>query len=130
MVGSVEELEGELVTLSELLTTPRGSECLFCYAYRMLNCHGCNGKLRWAAHWRDLRAPRATALERRLGSHGGYCDCEIFMNGWTASSAITTYDFETDDEIWPNPMPECQGVRPRSTQPCPLWQRLSRRGGY
>ena len=130
MVGSVEELEGELVALSELLTTPRGKECLFCYSYRMLNSHGCNGKLRWAAHWRNLRAPRATALERRLGSHGGFCDCEIFMNGWTASSAITTYDFETDDEIWPNPMPECPGVRPRSTQPCPLWQRLSRRRGW
>lgn len=129
MVGSVEELEGELITLSESLTSPRGSECLFCYTYRMLNRLGCNGKLRWAARWRDLRAPRAAALERRLGDRGGYCDCEIFMNGWTASSTITTYDFETDEEVWPNPMPACPGARPRSTQPCPLWLPISRRGG-
>ena len=81
------------------------------------------------ARWRGLRAPRATALERRLGSRGGYCDCEIFMNGWTASRAITTYDFETDDEVWPNPMPTCSGVRARSTQPCPLWTQTARRGG-
>ena len=129
MVGSVEELEGELINVSELLTTPTKGECLFCYVYRMLSSHGCNGWLRWAARWRGLRAPRATALERRLGSRGGYCDCEIFMNGWTASRAITTYDFETGDEVWPNPMPTCSGVRARSTQPCPLWTQTARRGG-
>jgi hypothetical protein len=28
-----------------------------------------------------------------MGARGGYCDCEIFMNGWRASSAITSYDF-------------------------------------
>jgi len=128
MVGSVEELEGELIILSELLTTPTKGECLFCYVFRMLNSHGCNGTLRWAARWRDLRAPRATAMERRLGSRGGHCDCEIFVNGWTASPTITTYDFETDDEVWPNPMPTCLGVRARSTQPCPLWTQ-TRRGG-
>lgn len=43
MVGSVEELEGELITLSELLTTSTKGECLFCYVYRMLSSHGCNG---------------------------------------------------------------------------------------
>jgi hypothetical protein len=126
MVASVEELEVELIALSQLLTTPTQGECLFCYVFRMLNSHGCNGKLRWAARWRDLRAPRATALERRLGSRGGYCDCEIFMNGWTASSRITTYDFETDEEVWPSPMPVCLGVGPRSTQPCALWRRKPR----
>jgi len=129
MVGSVEELENELVVLSALWTAPEEGECLFCYVFRMLTVHGCNNRLRWAARWRDLRAPRATALERRLGSRGGYCDCEIFMNGWTASPAITTWDPETEDEIWPDPMPKCQGVRPRSSQPCSHWQRMSRRGG-
>jgi Protein of unknown function (DUF2695) len=129
MVGSVEELEVELIALSESLTTPTKGECLFCFVFRMLTSHGCNCKLRWAARWRDLRAPRATALERRLGSRGGYCDCEIFMNGWTASPTITTYDIETDDQVWPNPMPMCQGASPRSTQPCSLWAPVSRRGG-
>lgn len=130
MVQSVEELKGEPIELSQLLTTPEGSECLFCFVYRMLNVQGCDGKLRWAARWRDLRAPRATALERKLSGRGGYCDCEIFMNGWTASEAITTWDPESEDEIWPDPMPSCPGVRPRSSQSCSLWQPMSRRGGW
>jgi Protein of unknown function (DUF2695) len=76
--------------LPELLTAPRAGECLLRYTYRMMNSQGCDGTLRWAKRWRDLRAPRHTALERRLGSSGGYCDCEIFMNGWTTSLAVTS----------------------------------------
>lgn len=128
MLESVESLEGELAALSRSMTAPHKDECLFCYAYRMLAGHGCDNTLRWAKHWRDLRAPRAKALERQLGSRGGYCDCEIFMNGWTASPAITRTDPETEDEIWPDPMPSCLGVRPRSTQPCALWMPLPRGG--
>lgn len=128
MAQSVDQFEGELLELSELLTTPKGSECLFCFVYRMVNLHDCNGKLRWAARWRDLRAPRATGLERRLGARGGYCDCEIFMNGWSPSETITTRDSETEEEIWPDPMPLCPGVRPRSSQSCSLWEPMSRGG--
>ena len=128
-MGSIEELEGELVMLSELLTAPNKGECLFCYVYRMLTSHGCDCTLRWARSWRGLRAPGATALERRLGSRGGHCDCEIFLNGWTASPAITRTDPGSYDEIWPDPMPGSPGVRPRSTQPCALWIQMSRGGG-
>jgi len=49
MVGSVEELENELVVLSALLTAPEEGECLFCYVFRMLTVHGCDNRLRWAA---------------------------------------------------------------------------------
>ena len=126
---SVGQLEVEPVALPEIMTAPKKDECLFCYVYRMLASHGCDNKLRWAKVWRGLRAPQATALERTLASCGGYCDCEIFMNGWTASPAITSTDPETEDEIWPDPMPTCTGVRPRSTQPCLLWLRMSRGGG-
>lgn len=129
MLGSVEELEVELVGLSQLLTAPKEDECLFCYVYRMLGSHGCDNKLRWAKRWQGLRAPRATALEQRLAGRGGYCDCEIFLNGWTASPAITSTDPETEDEIWPDPMPSCTRVRPRSTQPCLLWLPVPGRGG-
>ena len=129
MLDSVEELEVQIAALSASLTAPAKGECVFCYDYRMLTNYGCDNTLRWAKRWRDLRAPRATALERKLGSHGGYCDCEIFMNGWTASSAITTTDPETEDELLPDPMPGCRGVRARSTQPCLHWLKISRRGG-
>jgi hypothetical protein len=47
----------------------------------MLEEHGCNNELRWATRYRDLRAPRATALRDRLFRMGGFCDCEIFLNG-------------------------------------------------
>lgn len=126
MLGWVEELEVELVGLSELLTALKNDECLFCYVCRMLTTHGCDNKLRWAKRWQGLRAPRATALEQRLASRGGYCDCEIFMNGWTVSRAITSTDPETEDEIWPDPMLSCTRVRPRSTQPCDRWVEISR----
>jgi len=115
MAESVAELESEVLAVSQVWTSPKKDECLFCYAYRMVTSLGCDNKLRWAARWRDLRAPLATDLERILGSCGGYCDCEIIMNGWTASPAITTWDAETEDEIWPYPMPGCSGVGPGST---------------
>ncbi len=63
------------------LTEPDGAECLFCFVARMLGEHGCDTTLRWATRYRDLRAPRATALENRLFRMGGFCDCEIFLNG-------------------------------------------------
>lgn len=133
MVRIVEEPEGELAVLSELSTAPGEGECLFCFVFRMTEHPGCDGTLRWAQQWRDLRAPRAKALERQLAAAGGYCDCEIFMNGWTASSTVTSTDpdiedvdededyGDDEDEIWPDPMPHCEGVAPRSTQSCSLW---------
>ena len=127
MVGSVEEAQGDRAMLSQLVTALGEDECLFCYVYRMAADPGCDGTLHWAQRWRDLRAPRNKALERHLGDHGGYCDCEIFMNGWTASPTITRTDPETEDEIWPDPMPSCTGVPPRSIQSCSLW--LPRRPG-
>jgi hypothetical protein len=100
------------------LTDPLPRECLFCYVYRMLE-FGCPpDRLTWARRWRDLRAPRARGLERRLQARGGFCDCEIFLNGWRPS------DLELDengDDVRPAAMPPCRGVRRGSTQPCPLW---------
>ena len=77
----ISETEDELRRAAADLTAVRPAECLLCYVHRMLEL-GCTG-LRWAQRYRDLRAPRATALERRLGQRGGFCDCEIFLNGYT-----------------------------------------------
>jgi Protein of unknown function (DUF2695) len=116
-----------VIDLFERLTTPRPEECLYCYVNRMLEEHGCDCSLRWARHYRDKQAPRATALERRLGYLGGYCDCEIFLNGMTVKTELLT---GTDDEdpqpTWPEPFPACPGVRAGSTQPCAVWVRRSR----
>jgi hypothetical protein len=80
-LAPVLHIERELRNLSVEITQPRPGEWLHCYVYRMLE-FGCTG-LRWAQRYRDLRAPRATALRRRLMSKGAGCDCEIFMNGWS-----------------------------------------------
>lgn len=141
-----EEQDVKQAVLSELLTTPGPGECLLCFVYRVSSNFGCDGTLRWAQGWRDLRAPRAKALERQLADAGGYCDCEIFMNGWTASSTISRTEPETDpnaedddwaddeddeddddeDETWPDPMPSCNGAPSRSAQPCSLWSPRAR----
>jgi hypothetical protein len=80
-LAPVLELERELKVIFIEIMKPRRAECLHCYVYRMLE-FGCRG-LRWAVRYRDMSAPRATALHRRLMSKGAGCDCEIFMNGWT-----------------------------------------------
>jgi hypothetical protein len=130
----VTETENHLRQLAHALTDPRDGECLLCYVFRMLD-HGCTG-LRWARRYRDLRAPRATALERRLGRMGGYCDCEIFLNGvelaeeyWVPGEEETDLygDVTLTDPTYPDPMPPCHGVRAGSTQGCGLWVRQWRR---
>ena len=132
----VTETERELRILSTALTDPHDGECLLCYVNRMLE-YGCTG-LRWAVRYRDLRAPRATALERRLGRRGGYCDCEIFLNGYEPAHELWTpereYDEDgvtcIDDAEWPEQLPACRGVRAGSTQGCTLWVRQRRDGWW
>jgi hypothetical protein len=126
--------EQELRTLSRELTEPHPGECLLCYVYRMLE-HGCTG-LRWAARYRDLKAPKVAGLERRLGEVGGYCDCEIFLNGFEPARELWTPGREHDDEDggtvyvesdWPEQLPDCRGARAGSTKGCSIWVRQRRR---
>ncbi len=114
-------------SLARELTHPRAGECLVCYVARMLGEFGCDTTLRFAQSYRDLRAPRATALEQRLGSMGGFCDCEIFVNGMRLAPHLRTYD--ADGEEVTTGLPACAGVRRGSTQGCSCWVRR-RRGTY
>lgn len=101
----------------EIAPAPEPSECLLCYVARMLGLRGCDTTLRWARRWRDLRLPRATGLERRLGARGGYCDCEIFLNGWMLRSELEALD----EDVEPGEPSPCPGVSIRSSQPCAQW---------
>jgi len=129
----VQALEGELAALADSMTRVRDDECLLCYVYRMLD-HGCTG-LMWARRYRDLRAPRATALEKRLGRVGGFCDCEIFLNGyelaaehWVVPDPAVRPPYVAEGEpCYPDPMPACTGVPRGSTQECRLWVPIRRR---
>ena len=132
--STVEEAESVLADVSSGLLGPRPGECVLCYVYRMIGEFGCDCRLRFAAHYRDVRAPRATGLERRLGQVGGYCDCEIFLNGYEPRPQywvpVVSDELDEDDEpelTWPDPMSDCAGVRAGSTQPCSLWCRQYRR---
>ncbi|MCW2848532.1 MAG: hypothetical protein JWR90_2506 [Marmoricola sp.] len=126
---AIDEYAEQLVhTMAIELTHPHERECVICYVLRMLDEFGCDTTLRFARDYRDLRAPRATALEARLGSMGGFCDCEIFLNGMRRARHLRTYD-EYGDEVDGKPLPPCAGVRRGSTQGCAHWVRR-RRGPY
>lgn len=124
----VTEVEQELHTLATDLTAVRPRECLLCYVYRMLE-HGCVG-LRWALHYRDTRAPRATSLERRLEQQSAYCDCEIFANAYQLAPHLLVrpepvvedgVSYEQEYATYPDPLPDCLGVRAGNTRGCGLW---------
>lgn len=127
----VQDAEQVIAEAGVDLLEPKERECLLCYVQRMLLAFGCGG-LRFATHYRDVRAPRATGLERRLGQLGGLCDCEIFLNAYDLRSAYCTSEGLKDldgvgygdrETSWPDPLPSCLGVRAGSTQPCGLWYR-------
>jgi len=122
----VSRVEDELRADSAALTDPRQGECLLCYLARLVNEFGCNGALRWAGHYRDRRAPLATALERRLGAVGGFCDCEVFLNGFMLAPHLCRYDPKSDELVGPEEPPSCSGARVNSTQPCGNWTRIRR----
>lgn len=118
-ITSPDDVEAHLHAAAAELTAPRDEECVFCYVLRMLDSFGCDTTLRWAVRWRDLRMPRATGLERRLNARGGFCDCEIFLNGWNLVEGLQVRD-ENGDLCWPAARPACAGGR--SSQPCALWE--------
>lgn len=110
MTGSAADAaEQEIAELARRITDPGPRECLRCYLIRMLDAFGCDNTHRWTTKWRDMRAPRATALIDRLAWRGGCCcDCEIIFNVYT--------DYPVTNRILP-----CAGVsRAGSTRPCLL----------
>ncbi|MFC6707914.1 DUF2695 domain-containing protein [Flexivirga alba] len=75
--------------------------------------------------FRDRRAPRATALLDRLGRVGAFCDCELFLNGYTVIDELMV---RGPDGEWDAPAdpPDCRHVRRGSIRPCATWQRIRR----
>ncbi|HEY0949271.1 DUF2695 domain-containing protein [Nocardioides sp.] len=121
-----EEAERYLQILADPRSEPAPTECLACFVARMLRDFGCDTTLRWAQRFRDLRSPTATGLERRLGNVGGFCDCEIFLNGYRLRRELLVRDLATDELEAPVDPPPCAGVRRTSTRPCANWERRSR----
>jgi hypothetical protein len=131
----IAEAEDLVRQLAAELTRVRAGECLCCYVARQLDEYPCDGTLRHALRFRDAVAPRATALAKRLGRVGGYCDCEVFLNGYTPHHRFWTprreargddgFTYIVDAQA-PNPLPPCAGVRRGAVEPCNNWVRLRR----
>jgi Protein of unknown function (DUF2695) len=119
-------LDEQFVALGEELTRPAPGECVLCYLHRMLRAFGCDTTLRWVRRWRDLVRPGLATFERRFEARGGFCDCEVFWNGWTLRDDLRVLD-ENGDLEWPAELPRCAGLGPRSARPCTHW-RPRRRG--
>lgn len=96
---------------------PLSNECLACYVFRMLE-HGCDG-LKWSLTYRDIRAPRATALERKFPLLGGYCDCEVIANVFHPNEPM--WKLDESGSIDAKNLPACMSVRRGTIQPCRLW---------
>jgi hypothetical protein len=122
-----DEAERYLQILADPRSEPAPTECLACFVARMLDDFGCDTTLRWAQRFRDRRSRTATGLERRLGDVGGFCDCEIFLNGYTLCRELLVRDLATDELEAPPELPVCAGVRRTSTRPCANWERRRRR---
>ena len=116
-------LENELREVSSALVDPREGECLVCFVARAVDELGCDSTLRWALRFRDLRVPEATGLERRLGEVGGFCDCEVLVNGWVLVRELWERDVHTDELHEPVRHPPCAEVRRTSAKPCRNWVR-------
>lgn len=102
------------------LPEPVDHECLPCYLYRVALIQPCDGGLEVLCRYRDERAPRATALVRKMMLLGGYCDCEVLLNSFRPATAKTAHAVERGQDL------VCHGVRRGTTQPCDQWVR--RRG--
>ncbi len=126
--------EAAVSTLAAQLPSPLPGECLLCFVARQLERFGCDTTLRFACRFRDLTAPRAVALERRLAERGGFCDCECFLNAFTVAACWWTpgRTIERDgcveylDPQPPQVLPTCGRVRRGSTQPCGVWAPIRR----
>jgi hypothetical protein len=128
----VDEAEGFLRELATDFTRPHPNECLCCYVGRMLDEFPCDGSHRHAFRYRDIMAPRATALAESLRRIGACCcDCELFLNGYRLRTAPASYGYSIDDvaepEPEPEPLPPCNGVRRGSVRPCDNWVRTGGR---
>lgn len=99
---------------------PRPGECVACFLDRMISAYGCSDQLTWVCLWRDRRAPRATALERRLQTRGGFCDCEVLANVFVRPATVVAGVSGVDIDPEADP-PPCLGARKGSTRPCAHW---------
>jgi len=69
----IDEAESLVRRLATELTRAREGECLCCYVARQLDDYPCDGTHRHAFRFRDVSAPRATALHERLSRLGACC---------------------------------------------------------
>ncbi len=142
-----DEADHYLRGLATSWLAPAARECLVCYLQRMLLAFGCADTLRFVRHYRDIRTPRATTLERRLLARGGRCDCRVLLEVYTPARPLrlpglaiapdlearadAAADAAADGAVDAGPaeLRACATVGHGSAQPCAHWRRV-RFGGW
>jgi len=128
---TIDGAESFIRQLQADLIRPRERECLCCYVARSLIELPCDGTHRHAFRYRDMMAPRATALRDRLSRVGACCcDCELFLNAYVPYVASATglpggAAIDDDADSFER-LPPCAGVRRGTVRPCTNWARLRR----
>jgi len=135
-ISITEWAERILHDAASTLITPTAGECLVCFVARQVDEFGCDGTHRFAVHYRDSVAPRATGLLVRLSAMGACCcDCEMFMNSYEPAARLWTPAHESvssdDVDEWEDPeppdtVPPCETTRRGSIKPCGNWERIPR----
>lgn len=113
----------QLTMRADPASEPGIHECLVCFVARRVQAVGCDGTRHWAAWFRGLKSPTATALERRLSDLGVGCDCDLTGRGYRLGRHLLVRDLRTDELEPPEELPDCAGVRRTSTRPCSNWER-------
>jgi hypothetical protein len=94
-----------------------------CFVARMLDDVPCDSALAWTHHFRDVRSPTATGLEKRYPQP---CDCRV-VAAHRLVRELMLRDVHTDELEPPPRLPPCTGVRRTSTHPCANWEKVPRR---
>lgn len=112
----------------EQVLDPQEGECVLCFVTRAVGELGCDGSLRWADRFVQVRVPPATGTVRRLQTRGE-CDCVVVGRGYDLVREQLVRDVHTDELARPERMPACAGVRRTSARPCRHWERARPRVG-
>ncbi len=96
---------------------------MVCFVHRMLDDHGCDATLLWTLHFREVRSPTASGLEKR---YQVACDCRVAA-AHRLVRELMLRDLHTDELEPPPLLPTCGGVRRTNTRPCRNWEPSARR---
>lgn len=107
--------------LAERLVAFRQRECVLCYTNRMVDEHGCPGRLRFATRWLQHHRHSRPDVVRDLRDGGVRCDCWLLLVHWTLREDLLAWSPLMGALDWPEVTPACTGAP--SGDACAIWRR-------